>query len=66
MKQLLAAQGKKIIDTAENTIALNPTLSRWWGMAVVSFEPVERIEKGARLLLRWLRRSGKNVSIAYL
>ena len=43
-----------IIDTAPNMVALQPLLHKWWGKAMIGFEPIEKIEKGIRLRVRWL------------
>jgi hypothetical protein len=45
---------RNIIDTAPNMVALQPLLHRWWGKAMIGFEPIEKIEKGIRLRVRWL------------
>jgi hypothetical protein len=50
---LLVGDGD-IIDTAPNMVALGPLLHRWWGKAMFGFEPIEKIEKGIRLRVRWL------------
>lgn len=48
---------KNIIDTATNMVALQPTLHRWWGKAMIGFEPIEKIENGIRLRFRWLSKT---------
>jgi hypothetical protein len=53
LKGLLVGDGN-IIDTAANMVALQPLLHRWWGKAMIGFEPIEKIEKGIRLRVRWL------------
>jgi hypothetical protein len=35
-------------------VALEPLLHRWWGKALIGFEPIEKIEKGIRVRYRWL------------
>ena len=37
-----------------NMVALQPLLHRWWCKAIIGFEPIEKIEKGIRLRVRWL------------
>ncbi|PSS09178.1 hypothetical protein M430DRAFT_22537 [Amorphotheca resinae ATCC 22711] len=61
---------KNSIDTAMNMVALQPILHRWWGKAMIGFEPIEKIENGIRLRFRWLltrvvviRESPRSVSI---
>jgi hypothetical protein len=53
LKSLLVEDGN-IIDTAANMVALQPLLHRWWSKAMIGFEPIEKIEKGIRLRVRWL------------
>jgi len=48
---------KNIIDTAMNMVALEPLLHRWWGKAMIGFEPIEKIENGIRLRFRWLSKT---------
>ena len=38
-------------------VVLKPLLPRWWSRAMFAFEPIEKIDNGIRLRVRWLSRT---------
>lgn len=49
------------IDSARNTICLNPLLHHWWGLGYMALEPLEKLLNGTRVRLRWLHRTSFSV-----
>ena len=60
-KELLATSGLEIIDSAANMISLNTELHRWWGKALIGFEPMEKLSNGIRPRFWWLPATGKKL-----
>lgn len=49
---------QNIVDTAQNMLALSPSLHRLWGKAVFGLEPIAQLDNGVRLRFRWLKKTG--------
>ena len=49
------------IDSIANVICLTPLLHHWWGLAIVGFEPLEKLPNGTRVRIRWLRKTSFTV-----
>jgi hypothetical protein len=50
-----------IIDSVSNMICLESQLHRWWSLAYLAFEPLEKLPNGTRVRIRWLPRTGFSV-----
>ena len=49
------------LDSTRNAICLSPLLHYWWGLGYLAFEPLQELENGTRVCLRWLHRTSFTV-----